>query len=187
MKFLPILALTVFTSLLCTPAFADESLQQLLTEAQTAYSRGDITTAKANFEMVYKIDPRNQVAIGFLRRIRAAEGARGKGVDQEKSLAAVILPKVEFREATLGSALEYLKQAIVKASDGKQVVNFVVQVPEDQVKTLPVTLNLTSIPATEALRYLGGVAGLEFQYEKYAVVVRSKTGGASAQAVPAAK
>ena len=121
----------------------------------------------------------------MVKRKPLAEGARGKNGDQEKNLAAVILPKVEFREATLGSALEYLKQAISKASDGKQVVNFVVQVPEEQVKTQPVTLNLTTIPATEALRYLGDVAGLEFQYEKYAVVVRSKGSGASAQAVPA--
>jgi hypothetical protein len=187
MKSLPTLALTLLLPLLAPAAPPVEGVQQLLTEAQTAYARGDITTAKANFEMVYKIDPRNQVAIGYLRRIRAAEGAGTKGVDQEKSLAAVILPKVEFREATLGSALDYLKQAIAKASDGKQAVNFVAQVPEEQLKTQPVTLNLTNIPATEALRYLGGVAGLEFRYEKYAVVVKAKGSDTSAQAVPPAK
>ncbi len=188
MKLLPQLVLTLSAGLLCaTGAVAAEDVRQLLSEAQQAYLRGDLTTAKAGFEMVYRIDPRNQVAIGYLRRIKVDEAGRGKGKgDQEKALAAVILPKVEFREATLVSALDFFKQMVSKVTEGKQAVSFVTQVPEEQLKQ-PVTLSLTNVPVTEALRYLGGLAGVTFEYDKYAIVVKPKGGAVSAQAAPVAR
>jgi hypothetical protein len=81
---------------------------------------------------------------------------------------------VEFKEATLGSALDYLKQVVARVSEGKAAVNFIVQLPDDQVKTQTVTLNVTNIPFTEVLRYIGGLANVQFEYEKYAVVVKAK-------------
>jgi hypothetical protein len=79
---------------------------------------------------------------------------------------------VELKEATLGSALDFLKKTVDRQSEGKLAVNFVVQLPDDQVTTQPVTLSLSNVPFTEVLRYLGGVAGLNFVYDKYAIIVK---------------
>lgn len=178
MKSLPILACLFTFSLSALAAALDT--QELLTEGQLAYQKGDLARAKAAFEMVYKMDSRNQVAIGYLRRIKVDEQNKPKGNDQQAQLAALIIPQIQFKDATLGSALDYLKKAVEKQSGGKQAVNFVVQLPAEQVATQTVTLNLNNIPFTEALRYLGGLANFTAEYEKYAISLKPKAavGGA---------
>jgi hypothetical protein len=186
MKTLPkILLHCTLVALLAGGAFG-ESAQQLLSEAQTAYLRGDMETAKRNFELANQLDPRNPTAIGYLRMIKAkeAQDARGGG-GQEKQLAAVIIPKVEFREATFGSALDFLKQQVARQSQGKIAVNFVLQIPDEQVKTHTVTLSLTNVPFTEVLRYLGTLTGTTFAFEKYAIAVRPATVKTAAAAATA--
>ena len=172
MKLLPLVILSSCLVLAALPGRAQSSTQQLMSEAQTAYIRGDIETARKNFELVLRIDPHNQVAINYLRNIRTQEAKAPRGNEQEKQLASVIVPKIEFREATLGSTLDYLRQQLTKITNGKQSVNFVVQIPDEQLKTQNVTLVLSNIPFTEVLRYLGSVANVQFEYQKYAVVVK---------------
>lgn len=180
MKFPSILALAGSVAILLAPEVrAQTSVQQLLTEAQKSYMRGDLETAKQQFLTVNRLDPKNPTAIGFLRRIQA-ESKPNANATVEKQLSGVIIPKVEFREATLGSALDYLKQAVSKASDGKTSVNFIVQLPEERVKSQTVTLNITAVPFTEVLRYLGGLADVQFEYDRYAVVVKPKSAAMSA-------
>ena len=180
----PLLSVVTFsvTVLLSPLALAQgaQSVQQLLTEAQQSYMRGDMATAKAQFQTVNRIDPKNPTAIGFLRRIQVEEQKGGASI--EKQLAAVVLPRVEFKEATLGSALNYVKQAVANATENKTSINFIVQLPQEQVNTQAVTLSLRDIPASEVLRYLGNLANVQFEYEKFAVVVKPK---ATAQAASA--
>ncbi len=182
---LRIFLIAFLVTLPLTVLAAPTEVQQLLTEGQTAFTRGDLAAAKSSFEMVYRIDPRNQLAIGYLLRIKAAEASKPKGIDQEKQLATLILPKVELKEATLGSALDFLKKAVDKQSEGKLAVNFVVQLPDDQVKTQAVTLSLSNVPFPEVLRYLGGVAGLNFVYDKYAIIVKPQAATPPAPATTA--
>lgn len=158
--------------LLLAPVAQAASVQELLSEAQSAYLRGDLKTAKAQFETVRSLDPKNTTAIGYLKMINAQEANAPKGNAIQKQLAGVIIPKIAVREATLGSVLEFMRQSIAKASDNKVQVNFVVQLPEEQVKTQTVTLNLTNIPASEVLRYIGDLAHVQFEYDKYAIKVR---------------
>jgi hypothetical protein len=68
-------------------------------------------------------------------------------------------------------------------SGGKTNVSFVTQLSEEQ-KAVPVTLSVTNIPLTEVLKYIGSLANVQFEYEKYAV--RVKPAGAAAPAPPAA-
>ena len=186
MKFLPSLA--ILSTLVLTPALNAQApdTAQLVKDGQAAYVKGDLATAKKDFELVNQLDPRNVVAINYLRLIaqRAGKGG-GQGEGLDRQLAKVMLPKVELREATLGSALEYLRQQVTKASDGKVAVSFVVKLPDEQVKTQAVTLVLGNVPVTEALRYFGEVANVTFEYEKYAVVVKPKAGAAVTQTVSA--
>ena len=165
---------------------APGELQQLLTEGQAAYQKGDLATAKMDFDWVIRMDPHNKAAIGYLRMIAAQEGQRSKGGGaQEKALSGLMIPKLEFKDATLGSALDYMKKAAEKISEGKVAVSFVVQLPQEQVNTQTITLSLANVPYTEALRYIGDLASLKFTYEKYAIRVEPRTGGAAAAAAPA--
>lgn len=184
MKLLPLAALSCLL-ITAGPAAWAQSTQQLMSDAQTSFIRGDMVSAKRDFQMVVKIDPRNQVAINYLRMIQVQEAKNPKGNGQELALSKVILPKLEFREATLGSAIEYLKQAVTKATGGKQAVNFVVNLPEEQTKTQAISLSLTDVPFTEVLRYVGDLAAVQFEYEKYAIKVSPKAGATASATAPA--
>ena len=186
MKFPSLLIVVGSAAMLLAPEVrAQQSVQQLLTEAQQAYMRGDLETAKHQFQTVNRIDPKNPTAIGFLRRIQAESKAAANNASVEKQLSAVIVPKVEFRESTLGSALDYLKQVLAKSTEGKTSVNFIVQLPEDRVKTQTVTMSVTNMPFTEVLRYLGGLADIQFEYDRYAVVVKPKSAVSAANTATA--
>lgn len=173
------------TFIVLTVGTLAESTQEMLTAAQAAYMKGDIETAKKNFQAVNKSDPKNQVAIGFLRKIVVDEAKRPPVSSLKKQLDQLMVPKVEFRDASLGSALNFLKQAATKNSDGKVSVNFVVQLPEGQADTQTVTLSLANVPYSEVLKYLGEVAKVDFAYDKYAIVVKPHSGVSTADAAPA--
>ncbi len=137
--------------------------------------KGDIEAAKSAFEMVYSMDSRNTTAIKFLVRIKAEQGTgKAKSVPVERQLASVIVPQIQFRDATLSSALDYMKKAAVRESGGKLAVNFWCNCPRIRSTTQTVTLSLSRVPFTEALKYLGTVASLDFVYDKYAIIVRPK-------------
>jgi len=163
-------------------AFAadDPAVQEYLREGQAAFVRGDYAAAKSAFQMVYSIDPRNITAINFLRRIKVAEESRPKYTDQQQQLAGIVIPQIQFREATLGSALDFLKKAVEKQTGGKQAANFVVQLPAEQVNTQTVTLNLTNVPFTEAVRYLAELANATVSYDRYAIMIKPKAAVAPA-------
>jgi len=172
-------ALTLAFAATATVRAADAAtapeIQQLLKEGQESYQKGDIEGAKSAFEMVYSLDSRNITAINYLTRIRAMKGTAPKGgVPIERQVASVMIPQIQFRDATLGSAVDYLKKAVVRESGGKVAVNFVVQLPAEQVATQTVTLSLSKVPFTEAVKYLASVANLDVEYQKYAIVLKPK-------------
>jgi len=173
------LAFTLIATVQAQQATPDPQVQDLIAQGRAAYMKGDLDTAKADFEMVYQMDSRNTVAIGFLQRIKIDQKSKPKYVPIDRQLATLVIPQIQFREATLGSALDYLKKAADRESAGKIGVNFVVHLPPEQVNTQVVTLNLSNVPFTEALKYLGTVAGLDFVYDKYAIIVKSKADAAA--------
>jgi len=183
MKPLQIAVCTLVLSLASTVRAAappSPEIQQLLVDGQTAYMKGDLAKAKGAFEMVYEIDPRNTVAIGFLKQIKIAQENQPKGpASQEKALGAIIIPKVEFRDATLREALDVLRKKASELSNGKLSANFVVPSgePTDSIR---VTLSLQSIPFNDAVHYLGKVANFEFSFEKYAIVGKPIAGTTAA-------
>src|SRR3954453_16051816 len=86
MKFLPSLA--ILSTLALTPALNAQApdTAQLVKDGQAAYVKGDLATAKKDFELVNQLDPRNVVAINYLRLIaqRAGKGGgQGEGLDRQ--------------------------------------------------------------------------------------------------------
>jgi hypothetical protein len=183
MKRLPsitiLLAAAVFAPL---ASGAETALQHLLTQAQTEMLKGDLAGAKRDFLTAQQLDPKNPTVIGFLRQLAATDDKSALAGSQEKQLSALMVPKVEFKEATLDSALDFLKRQAAKLSGDKIAVNFVPQLSDDQLHTQTVTLSLTNVPFTEVMRYLGAVGNVRFVFEKYAILVKPAASGATADA-----
>ncbi|HET6408596.1 MAG TPA: hypothetical protein VFG14_11995 [Chthoniobacteraceae bacterium] len=153
-------------------------IQKYLTEGQTAYLRGDLVTAKKNFEIANKVDPKNPTVIGYLRQIAAAEAKNPVSASSESEYKDIIIPQLQFKEATLNSALEFMKKKVSDASGGKKSVNFVMQLSAEAQNT-PITLSLSNIPFTEALRYVAELVGAKVEYQKFAVVIKPATGASA--------
>ncbi len=185
MKTNHMLVLGICAALACTVApqiaVAGEK-EKLYEEAQRAYIAGKTDEAKTKFELLLQMDPQNIRAKNYLNMILVANKQKGGTI--EKQLSAIVLPKVEFQEATFGSALEFVRQEVGRLTEKKTAVSFVLQIPES-AKEAPITLSLASIPVTELLRYMGEMAKVEFRYEQHAVVVRP-VGSAQPDAKPVA-
>jgi len=156
------------------------SVPAVLREAQQAYAAGDLDTARQKFQLVIAEEPRNVVARNYLKMIAAADARGGGSKKLERQLQSLEIPAVDFRDATLDSALEFLRQQAEKV--GNIRTTFVVQPGVDASR--PVTLKLTNVPFTEVLRYIGQLANARFEIESYAINVRPLTGGAP-EATPA--
>jgi hypothetical protein len=107
--------------------------------------------------------------------VRSREYVQGK-------LNRIIIPKIEFREATLREAIDYLIQKAheldTQESDpSKRGVNIVLKLEgqAEQSNSAPsearITLSLTNIPLAEALRYITSLAGLKVKVDQYAVTL----------------
>src|SRR5690606_34206812 len=101
--------------------------------------------------------------------IKAANANAPKGSAIQAQLANVMIEKVSVREATLGSVLEFVRQTVAKSSGNKVQINFVAMLPQDRMDKQTVTLNLSNIPASEVLRYIGEQANVDFEFDKYAI------------------
>jgi hypothetical protein len=97
--------------------------------------------------------------------------------------SGIIIPRVEFRNATLAAALRRLEDIARAADRGKLGFNIVLDVPPAQRET-PITLSLANVPAREALRYVADLADLVVIEEPYALVVTT-SGARPAPADPA--
>ncbi len=166
-------------------ARAESPAQQLLTQAQTEYRKGDMASAKRDFETVQQLEPHNQTAINFLRQIAAMGGKNGLASLPERQVDGLVIPKVEYKEATLDSVLEALKKSVAKLTDNKVALNFVAQIPDEQLRTQTVTLSLTNVPFTDVLKYVGSVANVRFTFDKYAILVKPLAPGTAAPATGA--
>jgi hypothetical protein len=160
-RFLPILLL------MTSPLLAQKAGTGTLNDAVRAYHGGDFETASSLFQVVLANDPRNQAAQNYMRMIQAQQKNTSS---LPAALKKVILPKVEFQEASPKEAFDYVAQQVQKATGGKQSVNVVWMVPEGQEKK--VTLSLQNIPAFEALRYVGDAANLQLEYDNFAVKIK---------------
>lgn len=78
----------------------------------------------------------------------------------EKKAAAIIIPRLNFREATLAESIDFLRAKSRELTPDHAGVNFVNQSGPagGQAK---ITLDLTNVPLFEAARYVASLAGVE--------------------------
>jgi hypothetical protein len=92
----------------------------------------------------------------------------------QNKLSTLILPTVAFENATLEEAVEYLRLKCREADPNKNPTargfNFVLLTTSEK----PLTLQLRSVPAAEAVRLITELAGLSYIVEPNAIVIGSK-------------
>lgn len=165
-------SLLLASLLMVSSAFAYD-VSTMLSKAQRDFARGDMNSAKTEFNKVLKEDAHNTTAINYLRMIAAADKGKKNNALKQK-LEALVIPKIALKDATFNSALDFLTQQASKLSGGKIKVSFVVKLPKNFAKTQKVTLNLNDVPFTEVLTYIGALTGTQFQIQQYAILVTKK-------------
>ncbi|MGB8168499.1 MAG: hypothetical protein WCF18_13460, partial [Chthoniobacteraceae bacterium] len=98
---------------------------------------------------------------------------------------SIVIPRIVFEEATVARAIDFLR---VRATEldpetdpTKRGVNIFLLDPTAASATARITINLTNVPLSEALRYVAGLSGLELAAEPAALVLRAKSSGVAAK------
>ncbi|MEA3213467.1 MAG: hypothetical protein QOE70_6524 [Chthoniobacter sp.] len=125
-----------------------------VTRANRAVSDGGMATPPPTAPMAQSANPPAQTA--------PADRERASTEEMQRKLEKIIIPRLEFREATVREAVEFLSR--------KTGINIALQAPSDS-SGARITVSLTNIPASEALRYVTNLAGLKSRIDPKGVVI----------------
>lgn len=146
-------------------AFADPGVPELMAQGQRAYLQGDYQAAKEAFGEVVLADPTNTHAIQFLRAIKLKESQMAPS--NNDAIKTLVLPSVQFKDATFTTAIDYLRQ---QAALKSVKVSIVSQLSQPQMEN-KITLNLSDVPWVEALRYACTLNNAVYRMDQYAIVI----------------
>lgn len=94
-----------------------------------------------------------------------------------RKLDEIIIPRVDFRDATVREALDFIKQRATSldtldSDPTRKGVNIVLKLAPDSVEASSrITLSLTDVPLRAAIDYVARAANLKLKVEPFAVVV----------------
>jgi hypothetical protein len=147
-----------------------------------AYTAGDVATAKSFLTQALKADPKNKQAALLLQRIQTQERVGG---NLEARAAKVIIPEVNFKDASLTTVLDYLPVAATEHSNGQFSLNVVRMFSSEYGAETKITLALRQVPLSELIRYVAQLGGLTTQFQPHAVVLsRPQSTDKQADAAP---
>ncbi len=95
----------------------------------------------------------------------------------KRKLDEIIVPKIEFRDATVREALDFLKQRAaaldnIEQDPTRKGINIVLKLSPEAVESASrITLSLTDVPLGTAIDYVARAANLKLKVEPYSVVV----------------
>lgn len=122
----------------------------------TMSQRKDALTIKASSDDLSKIAT-------LIAGISPAESGAAK------LAKAIILPSVQFREATVKEAVDHLR-SLVPVAEGLEII----LQPDDASKTALLTLDLKNIPLLEALKYVAELSGLRLKVGETTITLEPK-------------
>ncbi len=96
--------------------------------------------------------------------------ARNEFAIQEK-LKKIIIPKVEFNNASINDAVRFLTAKTRELDQDGVGVSFLIQNDEVIPQSKNFSLNLNNVPAAEVLRYVTNLAGVKSKVEEFAVFI----------------
>lgn len=104
------------------------------------------------------------LAVGFVMGARA-------GVLESRA-DALMFPEINFRDTSLTSAVEYLRQATAKEPGGAGGFNLVELYPKEFGEETLITMSLNNVPFSAVLKYVAESAGVEVSYQDHAIVLK---------------
>lgn len=149
-----------------------ETVQEVYASGVRAYAGGNVEQAKALFEKVLAAQPGHRSAKACLLRIEAETPPANA---LKRRVEKTIVPKVEFREASLSSVLDYLPKVAAEHSPDKGPVNIVRMFPTDYGDETKITLELSNVPLSSVLDYVAQLGGVKLDYQQNAIVVARAT------------
>ena len=173
MKKFTILLLTFFAALALAPLASaqSESDRNLYVDAVSDFKSARYEEAVQKFAILVRKYPKDAKLRYYLNnsRLRLIDNQVPKGT-VEAELSQVVLPKFQVQGASLDLVFDYLSAKATELSDGKVKANFIYKGTQDERERQNISLNLTNIPITEVIRYVGEITGTHFDYEKHAIV-----------------
>lgn len=104
--------------------------------------------------------------------------------DETKEAAAkLVIPKLEFRDTTLQEAVAFLQQQVAELSGGHAVIS-IVAAPPVGANPAKITVSLSQIPLSEAVKYLAGLTNQPLDFRPGAIVIGAAAPDASAAGNP---
>lgn len=94
-----------------------------------------------------------------------------------RKLDEVIIPRIDFRDATVREALDFIRQRAaaldtLETDPTRKGINVVLKLPPDSPEAATrITLSLTDVPLRAAIDYVARAANLKLKVEPFAVVV----------------
>ncbi len=158
--------LVFVTAKIINPAIAKKAVT-ITSDSQTSDKTTGSVTASGNV----KIETPQAVIMAKKVEIKPkpAEGAAPASVALENA-QKIILPKIEFREATLREAVDFLRKKGVDLDPEHKGVNIVLRGPEKA--DTKISLSVTDVPLAEAVKYVAGLGGLEVSADPYALTLQ---------------
>jgi hypothetical protein len=91
----------------------------------------------------------------------------------EKKLGSIVFEEIKFDEVDIIFAFEYIRAQSKKIDKEGKGINIILK--NIKKGTCNVSLELTSIPAGELIRYICLSSGLQYKLETYAVIIEKKS------------
>jgi beta-lactamase regulating signal transducer with metallopeptidase domain len=83
----------------------------------------------------------------------------------------IILPKVEFHDATVSKCIEFLRQKSRELAPEQPAVNILLHLPAAPTPEPKITLALSDVPLSVAIKYIAALAGLPLRAEAASYVI----------------
>jgi len=154
-----------------TPALSQKQLDHLFQEAIMLMQVGLYDEAETRLKKILSQMPDQPTVRKLMQEIQEKRKLTGKpdpSAELKKTLESIVLPEVDFREASLQDVIAFLREESKKHTKDKTEINFVVMLPEGKAPVI--TLSLRKIPMMELLRYISMLTGLQYKVDPHAVV-----------------
>ncbi|CAN5164694.1 hypothetical protein BH23VER1_BH23VER1_13370 [soil metagenome] len=184
-------ALTALAAILLSLSPADvsaqqgaASLRQLHAEGRAAFYRGDYETARVKLAQVLEAKPGHAETRALMARLNVLAEEQSGNPAMERKMASIIIDSIDLKDVTATEAVEYLVLKTKSRSDDEFRPNIVLKEVPGEDAAPKFTLQLNNVPASYALSAIGNLAGLKFNYDKYAIIGTPRNPAAEPAATP---
>jgi len=117
--------------------------------------------------------------------INPKPGAAAAPTGVAQKAAKIVVPRVEFQEASLADVVNFFAFKSRELDPEKKGVNILLQAPPE-AQAAKITLNLRDVPLLDAVRYTAEIAGLKMTAGEHALVLSAAKAPAAGTPRPAA-